>query len=608
EPPDNGDPVEPTPEPPDDNGDLIDPTPNPDPPTDGDPIIRDGDPPINPTPGPVLTPAPPFFPVVPTPSPSPTPIPPTPAPIPPSDDEVLSPSQAEDVTTVLEAELVDRKNRSSSSQEQIITENRLVNNSILRTDEVSTGESQTLTIQQNTDGSIALRQAEPAPVSVPLDVDVDINVDSGFDAVEKIELARVDVTSSLDSNNLEESVSNLEEAYSLDYLDYLGKNIADFETDTSAQEIQEKLREIDTKYETKAAIIYVFCQENELILMAVTAQGEVIKKSVNNISREQIVEVANQFRLEITDARKRYADNYLPFARQLYQWFVTPLEEEFKAQNIDTLLFVMDRGLRNLPLAALHDGEKFLIENYNFSLIPSFSLMHIRDRPLNNPQVLAMGASRFIEKPPLPAVPIEVESITKGVKGSYFLNEEFTIKNFKRQRATQSFNVIHLATHSEFNAGDADNSYIQFWDARLTVNNLKNFGWKWDTPPAELFVLSACRTAIGDEKAELGFAGLAIQAGVPSALASLWYVSDQGTLGLMVEFYNQLLEFSTIAEAFRAAQLAMLRGNIIIEDGYLGNLGDRYRIQLPDELMNQGNISFSHPYYWAGFTLIGSPW
>ena len=63
---------------------------------------------------------------------------------------------------------------------------------------------------------------------------------------------------------------------------------------------------------------------------------------------------------------------------------------------------------------------------------------------------------------------------------------------------------------------------------------------EWDTPRVELLVLSACRTALGDEQAELGFGGLAVASGVKSALASLWYVSDQGTLGLMTEFYSQL--------------------------------------------------------------------
>lgn len=96
----------------------------------------------------------------------------------------------------------------------------------------------------------------------------------------------------------------------------------------------------------------------------------------------------------------------------------------------------------------------------------------------------------------------------------------------------------------------------------------------------ELLVLSACRTAVGDQSAELGFAGLAIATGAKSALASLWYVSDASTLGLMTEFYTHLQNSTIKAEALRQAQLAMLRGNVSIEgencEALNNNGGDWY--------------------------------
>ena len=105
----------------------------------------------------------------------------------------------------------------------------------------------------------------------------------------------------------------------------------------------------------------------------------------------------------------------------------------------------------------------------------------------------------------------------------------------------------------------------------------------------------------------MGFAGLAVQAGVPSALASLWYVSDQGTLALMLKFYNQLQNNSIKAEALRQTQLALLRGEIKIQSGELRGSALRGNIELPPELA-RNDRSFSHPFYWAGFTMIGSPW
>lgn len=64
---------------------------------------------------------------------------------------------------------------------------------------------------------------------------------------------------------------------------------------------------------------------------------------------------------------------------------------------------------------------------------------------------------------------------------------------------------------------------------------------------------------MGSDEAELGFSGLAVQAGVKSVLGSLWYVSDQGTLALMTKFYDQLNTSSLRSESLRQAQLAMLK-------------------------------------------------
>ncbi len=119
-------------------------------------------------------------------------------------------------------------------------------------------------------------------------------------------------------------------------------------------------------------------------------------------------------------------------------------------------------------------------------------------------------------------------------------------------------------------------------------------------------VLSACRTAVDDEKAELGFAGLAVQAGTKSALASLWYVNDVGTLGLIGEFYQHLKTSAIKAEALRQAQIDMLTGKVYLHNGKLH--WPQGEVLLPPELAKTGNTNFSHPYYWAAFNMIGSPW
>ena len=174
----------------------------------------------------------------------------------------------------------------------------------------------------------------------------------------------------------------------------------------------------------------------------------------------------------------------------------------------------------------------------------------------------------------------------------------------KTQRKNQPFGIIHLATHANFQPGEVNNSYIQLWNSKLTLNQLSSLGW--NNPPVELLVLSACRTALGNEEAELGFAGLAVQAGVKSALGSLWYVSDRGTLGLMTEFYQELKQAPTKSEALRQTQVAMLQGKVYISGGKL--MADSDSVPLPTELAKLGDQNFKHPYFWSAFTMIGNPW
>ncbi|MEQ8536702.1 MAG: CHAT domain-containing protein, partial [Coleofasciculus sp. D1-CHI-01] len=342
---------------------------------------------------------------------------------------------------------------------------------------------------------------------------------------------------------------------------------------------------------------------DQLELVLVTASGDIIRRPVPGATREKVMQQVQQLRRAVTDVR--IPRPYKPSAQQLYDWLVSPIEAELQAQQINNLSFVMDSGLRSLPIATLYDGNQFIIENYSVGLMPSFSLTDTRYVDIRNADILAMGASKFEEQNPLPAVPKELSIITNQLwSGTSFLNQYFTLENLKQARASQPFGILHLATHGEFKPGKPSNSYIQFWHTRLTLDKLREL--KLDNPPIELMVLSACRSALGDEEAELGFTGLAVQAGVKSALGSLWYVSDTGTLGLMTTFYQQLKQAPIKAEALRQAQVAMMRGEVELDGDEL--VTPAARVDLPEELRNQGNIDLTHPYYWSAFTLVGNLW
>ncbi|NEP02237.1 MAG: CHAT domain-containing protein [Symploca sp. SIO2E9] len=398
-----------------------------------------------------------------------------------------------------------------------------------------------------------------------------------------------DIGNILDQDQVTEAVPIIEQTWEKQYEDYLGFEITD--KSIMVEEIADTLDKIAIQTGKKPALLYIVPRPQQLELVLITSEGKPIHKRVLAANREVLLEQVQELRISVSNPAFVNTNRYLTAAQQLYKWMIAPLEADLQVQNIDTLVFCVGAGLRTMPLAALHDGQKFLVEKYSISLIPAFKLTNTVYTNLKNSQVLAMGASKFKDHSSLPAVPVELTNITQEPwSGQVFLNQEFTLANLQSQRRQHSYKIIHLATHADFRPGSPSNSYIQFWDNKLRLDQIKQLQWYY--PPVELLVLSACRTAIGDPEAELGFAGLAVQARVKSAIASLWYVSDEGTLWLMTKFYRHLKTAPIKAEALRQAQIAMLKGQISSEGGQLRDLS--------------GN--FSHPYFWAAFTVVGNPW
>ncbi|WP_293214387.1 MULTISPECIES: CHAT domain-containing protein [unclassified Microcoleus] len=436
-----------------------------------------------------------------------------------------------------------------------------------------------------------------------------------------------------------QAIANINSMLSLDgnraekYADYFGNGFTN--PNLGAENIRETLLKVASQTGKRSAIIYINLFSDRVELLLFSPEGSAIRKTVPEANRESIIKLATEFRAEILNPGNLNTTSYKASAQKLYSLLIAPLETDLQEQNINTLLFSLDTGLRSLPLSALYDGKQFLVEKYSLSLIPAISLTDTRYVSLQNASVLAMGAAQFDRLDPLPAVPIELSTIVDLWQGKSFLNEQFTLNNLKFQRSRNPYQIIHLATHGEFKPGAASNSFIQLWDGKLQLDQLRNLGW--NNPPVELLVLSACRTALGDETTEMGFAGLAFQAGVKSALASLWYVSDEGTLALMSEFYHQLKTAPIKAEALRAAQIAMIQGQVRIENGVLwgpfvaAKRGGQNSQQAIREMAGNGDSlpypsgtptgngnslgedsfaaqNLTHPYFWSAFTMIGSPW
>ncbi|MBD2113162.1 MULTISPECIES: CHAT domain-containing protein [Cyanophyceae] len=407
----------------------------------------------------------------------------------------------------------------------------------------------------------------------------------------------------------QEQLSEAEDSASGDFAGYFGDLIKSPRS-VNLQQARATLRDIAAQTGEMPAFMYVRLNrdakpgEGGVELLLITAEGEPSQVRVLNTTAEEVLKTQEQLRRQLTNPSLTNNTAYLTAAQQLYGWLIAPIEAELKAVGVTNIGFVMDAGLRTLPLAALHNGERFLIEDYSLGLIPSLGLIDPTYVDLNrqNSTLLVSGASQFINQPPLLAAEVEMQTLQSLWPSTKVAETRFTVSNLQRDR--RQAQIIHMATHAQFLRGAPNNSYLQFFDSRLRLNQVPELGW-FD-PQVELVTLSACQTAIGNADAELGFAGFALLAGAKSALASLWKVNDEATAGLMITFYQSLDQEAIKAEALREAQLAMVRGQVYTENGQL--IWPSGSLALPPDLVIDGRQDLSHPFYWAAFTMVGSPW
>lgn len=371
--------------------------------------------------------------------------------------------------------------------------------------------------------------------------------------------------------------------------------------------MRQTLERYSRQTQRRTAMVYLRPTDNYTSLIVVPPEGKPYVVLNRKATKWRLEGITGKFLRAIKDPRSKAAHETLEYSQVLYQWLIQPLEAELRARKIESLVFCVGPGLRGIPFAALHDGKQYLVERYDVSLIPAFSLAQLKYVSLQNTHVLAAGSESFQKLSPLPSVPLELQSIEQLIpRSEILLNPNFTLEKVRAELQTKPFQILHLATHAEFQSGFARDSFVQFWQERLYLNQIDRLGLR--RSQLQLLVFSACKTALGDTQAELGFSGLALYAGVPSAIGSLWSISDPGTLAFMSEFYRQLQTAPTRSAALRQAQIKMLNGTLEFRVRDLYRSGMRTSVQLPPKFMAQLPHNLSSPYYWAPFMLVGNPW
>ncbi|MGD1936996.1 MAG: CHAT domain-containing protein [Cyanophyceae cyanobacterium] len=419
------------------------------------------------------------------------------------------------------------------------------------------------------------------------------------------EQVRQELGDSLDTLTAAELVGGLEQLRAAEYSDHWGVSYQTPVIESSVDSIQTVLQGIARNPGKTAAVVYAFIHNDDLALTLVLPNGESKHHRFKGVV-PSLLAAHREMRWHVTNPLQDSPEAYQQPAQDLYQLLLAPFRQKLDQQGVELLLFSLDSGLRSLPVAALHDGEQYLIEHYAVAIIPSFGLLETQYKPLADAKVLVAGASRFDALGDLPSVPVEAAAIGENWPTVKLMEEDFTLDAMQAARRESEFAIAHLATHAVFRDGDPSNSFVQLWgNERLTLDAIASLNFH--SPPLELLVLSACQTAFGTPSAELGFAGISVQSGAKSVVASLWQVSDAGTSTLMAEFYKRLGDIPTKAEALRQAQLAILRSQT--SAAAPGARASNKSLLASEVLLSPSpDIDLTHPYFWSGFALVGSPW
>lgn len=386
------------------------------------------------------------------------------------------------------------------------------------------------------------------------------------------------------------------------------------------------------KTDVHAAAVYPILLPNRLEIIVATANG--LQRFTSPVPARQLEQYARLYAEQLR--------NYSAFSKSktyskfLYQALIAPINASLKQQHIETLVYIPDGVLRLVPLAALHNGEQFVIEQYAVATSIGMTFVDSQEEQHQNHLLLAgmsqagdvvrelpnalleylilktikndnekrslernLASKNDIQKTQLlqklltypdvikkiqntlalPGVETEIKQLAAQNQVDYLLNESFSAENFTEVLTQQPHDVLHIASHGFFGS-TADESFIMSHNKILNLNQLEALlsSDYFKRHPIDLLTLSACQTAEGDDRSPLGIGGVAIKTKVHSALGSLWSVSDNATAQLMATFYQSLKQPNQ--SKAKALQQAMLK------------------------LLEQKD--FKNPSYWSPFILIGN--
>ena len=328
--------------------------------------------------------------------------------------------------------------------------------------------------------------------------------------------------------------------------------------------------------DAQATIVYPIILPDRLAVIA-SSPGQPLAYYATPVAAETVEDTLRDLLSSIHPASDN--EHRLALSKQVYDWLVRPAEARQITTETKTMVFVLDGLFRNVPMAALHDGEQYLIEKYGVALSPGLQLMNSRSLDQIEPNAVVGGISEARNGlSALPAVETELSDISELIATETLFNEGFTSDALANTVKNSSASIVHLATHGQFSSRLED-TFLSTWEGKLNVKELSEIlHARSQSNEIELLVLSACDTAAGDDRAVLGLAGLAVKSGARSTVATLWPIKDQAAAKLMQALYENISQSGmSKAEALRQAQLTLL-----------------------------SDPNYSDPFFWSAYTLVGN--
>jgi CHAT domain-containing protein/tetratricopeptide (TPR) repeat protein len=340
--------------------------------------------------------------------------------------------------------------------------------------------------------------------------------------------------------------------------------------------------------EEQSAVI-AYWPENKGDTKVIIHRTIIVLKGVGGNDLEQ---VATGWRDAISNGRP----SEISWAYNMYLNTFAPLSDEIRKSSCKRIVFIPDGPLVGMPIGAIWDGKHRLLEKYTFRTATSISAMFwpstwaepdrtllcVADPTGPGPEDIASGSRSGLS------------ALPHGRREALSLVKEFppSAKGLVGRDATKlavvkemtHYGILHFATHgvADFNSGLT--SYLVLaGDAasdvhadRLEARDILNLPLQ-----ANLTVLSSCETGLGqftNSDGPLSLAWAFRAAGCPSVVMSQWLVDDSATSMLMSRFYDELRRGRRKDDALRDAQISVMKTK-----------------------------RYAHPYFWAGFQLMGDP-